>query len=794
MKSMVRVGIVLCLLVTLTGTLYVSAASENAVQVSPSNTTTPIKHLVVIFQENVSFDHYFGTYPNALNPSGEPVFNAANGTPSVNGLTDTLLNFNLNAAQPQRLDRAQALTCDQDHSYADEQKAFDHGLMDKFVESVSGGNCTNKNIVMNYYDGNTVTAMWNYAQHFAMSDNSYGTTFGPSTPGALNLISGQTHGATPTEIKNSVANGTVIGDRDPLYDDCSAGTTIAMSGKNVGDLLNAKSLSWGWFQGGFKPTATVNGKSVCGAAHQNIGGNTITDYSPHHAPFQYYQSTSNPGHLPPSSVAMIGKSDQANHQYDLSDFWAAANAGNLPAVSFLKAAQYQDGHAGYSDPLDEQHFLVDTINKLQQLPSWKDTAVIISYDDSDGWYDHVMGPIVNFSNDPNYDSLSGAGMCGVAKTGAYMDRCGYGPRLPLLAISPYAKSNFVDNAVTDQSSILRFIEDNWSLGRIGDQSFDEKAGSLLNMFNFSHPQANSPLILDPATGEPQTASTEPTCTHPASSQLSDYAVVKSTTGSSQGLANLIDNLDWTYWLGNNNPKALAVQVDYGTQLKTLSKISLFTQNPTKAPNVYFQYLDDAGHWSDIPGLSSVTDAGSSYGKHDYNVSNITSTKFRLVVENTTYLSDIGNFGDLVLCTSDASGKADAPQAPVAHQLSVESASASGGNASNLLDGYSWTDWNVSNNPTNATLDLDLGSVKTVTSFKYFSTAGSVANDVTIQYFNGTSYVTLADHVNMGNYGPYGLQNGPTFSAVKASKLRFIVNNGTHAWSIGGFGDVQVFGY
>jgi phospholipase C len=202
---------------------------------------------------------------------------------------------------------------------------------------------------------------------------------------------------------------------------------------------------------------------------------------------------------------MIGKSDQANHQYDLSDFWASVSAGNMPAVSFLKAASYQDGHAGYSDPLDEQTFLTQTINKLEQSKFWQSTAVVILYDDSDdsdGWYDHAIGPIVNQSNDAAHDALSAPGACGVAKAGAYLDRCGYGPRQPLLVISPFAKVNFVDHSVTDQSSITRFIEDNWSLGRIGDQSTDAIAGSLINLFNFGH--GNAPkLFLNPSTGERQ---------------------------------------------------------------------------------------------------------------------------------------------------------------------------------------------------------------------------------------------------------------------------------------------------
>lgn len=498
MRFLIKVAIVLALGVVLAGT--VSAAAQNRQVAKPA--ATPIQHLVVIFQENISFDHYFGTYPYALNPAGEPGFTGSSNTPPVNGLNQELLTDNPNLANPRRLDRSMALTCDMNHDYTPEQQAFDHGLMDKFVQFTSGSGCTDKSLVMDYYDGNTVTALWNYTQHFAMSDNSYGTTFGPSTPGHLNLVSGQTHGATPAVIPDTVANGTVIGDPDPTYDACSGTTTVAMSGTNVGDLLNAKNITWGWFQGGFKPSSTSGGKVVCGSAHKNIGGVLVTDYSAHHEPFQYYKSTANPNHLPPSSVTMIGKTDQANHQYDLQDFWTAVNAGNMPAVSFLKAAKYQDGHAGYSDPLDEQHFLVNTLNSLQKLPTWKNIAVIISYDDSDGWYDHVMGPIVNQSNDPTYDALTDPGMCGVAKTGAYQDRCGYGPRLPLLVISPYARENFVDHSITDQSSILQFIEDNWGLGRIGNQSFDAKAGSLNNMFDFSHGNFGNRLYLDPVTGEP----------------------------------------------------------------------------------------------------------------------------------------------------------------------------------------------------------------------------------------------------------------------------------------------------
>jgi len=517
MKSATVVLAAILISCILLGASFASAGISSAV-VSSASTATPIKHIVIIFQENVSFDHYFATYPHAMNGANGSKFTPDQHTASINGLSASpaLLTNNTNSANPFRLDPSQQRTCDITHLYSGEQKEYNGGLMDKFVQFSNpffsfnpkeSGKC-NPNQVMGYYDGNTVTALWNYAQHFAMSDNSYGSTFGPSVPGHLNLISGQTHGAIPSNIKG-VVNATVIGNPDPVRDDCSPSFLppsgiISMIGKNIGNLLNSRNITWGWFSAGFQPSIkTAEGKWTCAFTnHTSIGGSNSHDYYPDVEPFQYYNSTANPHHLPPKSIYMIGHTDQANHQYDMSAFWNAAMSGNLPGVSFLKAPTYQDGHPIDSDPADEQNFLVNTINRLQGLPEWNSTAIIITYDDSGGWYDHVMPPIVSQSSDPKSDSLLGnVGLCGHAPNGVYQDRCGYGPRLPLLIISPYAKINFIDHSVVDQSSILRFIEDNWALGRIGNQSFDGKAGSLMNFFDF--PPAThhvDKLILDPSTG------------------------------------------------------------------------------------------------------------------------------------------------------------------------------------------------------------------------------------------------------------------------------------------------------
>ncbi len=496
---------------------------------------TPIKHLVIIFQENVSFDHYFGTYPNALNPAGEPRFVAAPGTPSVNGLSNALLNFNPNlnpangagAGNPFRLDRSQSATSDQGHGYGAEQAAYDGGVMDLFPAKVGKAGppptpppniVTTNGLVLGYYDGNTATALWNYAQHFVLSDNSYGTTFGPSTPGAINLIAGQTNGVTQNinadyaVVSDGHGGLTDVSDADPVGDVCSGSAQLQMGGKNIGDLLNAAGVSWGWFEGGFD-LSIVNKNNTTGCKRSTLSlvtGVTSADYIPHHQPFQYYPSTANLQHTRPTSVQMIGKQgDAGNHEYDIHDFFDAVNAGNFPSVSFLKAPAYQDGHAGYSDPLDEQTFVVDTINFLMNRPEWKDTAVVISYDDSDGWYDHQMGPIVNQSQS-SADMLNGAGFCGMSmpvlsgiSAPSAQGRCGYGPRLPLIVISPWTRPNLVDHTFTDQSSMIRFIEDNWLWNqRIGQGSFDQIANSIDSMFTWTLPSAcYRTLILNHETGE-----------------------------------------------------------------------------------------------------------------------------------------------------------------------------------------------------------------------------------------------------------------------------------------------------
>jgi phospholipase C len=532
-----------------------AAAPVAAVSAQDALTTaTPIKHLVVIFGENRSFDHYFGTYPNAQNPVGEPTFTAAANTPAatqINNLNQlSLLTSNpnfLNTANntffagsginPFRLDRSEANTNGQSHDYHNEQLAYDNGAADLFPKFTgnngpsTGSEFGTPGLVMGYFDGNTVTGLWNYAQNFAMSDNMYTDTYGPSTPGALEVVSGQTNGGVPAngaaQGDNVIADGaggfTVNGDSDPTGDKCSStlatdNVVLGPNNKNIGDLLNSKNITWGGFMGGFNLT-TMNPNGTTGCARSTFSpvlGASKTDYTPHHNWFQYFPTTQNLAHTRPTSTALIGFTDPldatatpVHHQYDVNDFFAAVSSGNFPSVSYLKAPAVGDAHPGNSDPIDEQAFDTNIVNFLEQQPDWKNTAIIITYDDSDGWYDHAYTSPTTSSFDPTEDQLNGSGTCnatgatqGVGVTGALVNgRCGPGTRIPLIVISPYAKVNYIDHTQITQASVVKFIEDNWLGGtRLGNGSHDATTGSIMSLFNFSNGGSTPALYLDTNLG------------------------------------------------------------------------------------------------------------------------------------------------------------------------------------------------------------------------------------------------------------------------------------------------------
>ncbi|MBJ7553829.1 alkaline phosphatase family protein [Marinomonas spartinae] len=438
--------------------------------------TTPVKHVVVVMLQDESFDRYFGRYPIAENKPGEVAFHAKADTPKVAGFTKQVMTQNPNLTNPFRLAPAEP-TCDLGYGPLAQKASYNHGQNNMFVwldseapsNSINDDGCFPQS-VMGYYDGNTVHALWEYAQHYALADHFFASDYSSTASGLINEIAGGTKGVLPKRVPGVDYHDDLIGNNYPLYDDGSSGRGLVhLTRANIGDLLNQHKVSWGAFVGGFAPTSHVSGRAVMASRSLNQQGSIEPDYIPSNEPFQYFKSTSNPHHLPPLSDKTIGLSDQANHQYDLSLFWKAIRNQQLPSVSFVIPKTGQNGHVGSSSPLDEQTFLQTLMSRLQKSPQWANTAVMLVWNNSDGWYDHITPP------------KAPKGMIGL----------GYGPRLPFLIVSPLAKHNYVEHKMLDQGSVLRFIEDNWQLGRLGKHTADYYAHSLDDMFAFHQQKTTS---------------------------------------------------------------------------------------------------------------------------------------------------------------------------------------------------------------------------------------------------------------------------------------------------------------
>jgi phospholipase C len=446
---------------------------------SENGTRSPIKHTIILYQENISFDHYFGTYGHGSN--GIP----AGSTQSYTNGTATWGPY----APAQLLGTTQSRTCDVDHNYSNMIKMVDHGAMDQFLQfgndktvGTPATTCpkfetltppgTGATALANaYYTGTAgdpnapLQNYWKLASQYTLADNFFQGVYGPSTPGAQWLVA---------------ATNNTPGDPNPIGDVCNdyPASISPQNIPNLGAEATAAGTSWAWFQGGFgtcTPTA-VNG------------------YSPHHDPFQYFTSTADLTHADAFDPNL--SYPQANrHQRDLSVFDAALAgkpvAGQsvvptLPAISWVKAPQLEDGHPGYSGPALEDAFVGDLAARLKASPYWKDTALVIAFDETGGWWDHVAPPDLGgqfatwVNGQPN---LSGCQYPGIP--GAPCGEAGLGPRMPVLVVSRYAKRGFVDHQLLNTASLTKWVEWNHRLPALGVWgNRDTKAGNLTGAFRF----------------------------------------------------------------------------------------------------------------------------------------------------------------------------------------------------------------------------------------------------------------------------------------------------------------------
>ncbi|MCQ6281261.1 alkaline phosphatase family protein [Bacillus sp. EB600] len=435
----------------------IKPTSAEKLSSAETKTASPIKHTVVIFQENRTFDNYFGTYPYAqgfkpLNGTPKDVRNfkyvTGNVTRDANG---DVYNPDANGIPVypwHDTGKAAIQETDVNHSYGPMISMVDGGKMDKFYQvNHDSGKPTDTNdkglLAMSYFDYNDIPAYWQYAQHYALADNYFQPVYGPSTPGALYLVAGQSGNGSQTS-SNTNPNSQITGDpspkNGPFGGDSTNGLKYNLTYTNIGDELSAANQSWAWYAGGWD------------AAKADPTSDEAKKYSPHHNPFQYFQNYED------------GKYN--NNLKDYNNFAQDIKSGSLPEVSFIKAGYGDDEHPGtgnQSTPSAEE-FTVDTINEIMNSPYWKDTAIIVTYDEGGGFYDHVAPPTVT----PNADGLQGDG-----------------PRVPAIVISPYAKENYVSHVQYDHTSILKFLEWNYNLPALNSK--DTNANNILDMFDFKHP-------------------------------------------------------------------------------------------------------------------------------------------------------------------------------------------------------------------------------------------------------------------------------------------------------------------
>ena len=288
----------------------------------------------------------------------------------------------------------------------------------------------------------------------------------------------------------------------PYYDDCSGSERRGMlsTNKNIGNLLSDAGISWGWFQGGFTPSSRLRPAGCCNTTTNRIDGTPETAYSAHHNPFQYYAARPIRTTLAPALAQRDWPRRPSESPVRL-ELVQEGGAGGRSAGSQLPEGQSRAGWApgeliaARRAGLHREH---------HQLPA--DAAPGV---DEHGRDHHLgrfrwlvrssMGPIINPSNSGGCAHRTGTCGNGTNSLAAIQARCGYGPRIPFLVISPYARENFVDSTLTDQSSVVRFIEDNWDLPQIGNGS------STKSRAHSQHVQLQQlrtdKLILDPATGQ-----------------------------------------------------------------------------------------------------------------------------------------------------------------------------------------------------------------------------------------------------------------------------------------------------
>jgi phospholipase C len=439
------------------------AEEAPAKSTGPTGTFDKINHFVVIYLENHSFDNLYGEFPGAegiKQAAAAPPQQDQSGTayaalpqpvdPSKSS-PDPRFPANLaNAPFPIEKYIAQTdKTPDLVHRWYQEPLQIHGGKMDRFVAYSDA-----KGLVMGYW--HTVQLpLYTEAANYTLCDHFFHAAFGgsflnhqwlvaaasPTFPNAPTSTIAQLDGKGGlvsdgfVTAKGCYVVNTAFTKNAPHPPDVPAANLMPQQNSpTIGDRLSDKSITWAWYAGGWN-------NAIAG----DVDASAKAQFQYHHQPFAYYAKYAD------------GTPGRADHLKDETEFLDLAKAGNLPQVSFVKPVGVDNEHPGYANMAQGETHVLSLINAVRSGPNWKDTAIIITYDENGGQYDHVAPPGT--------------------------DKWGPGSRVPAIVISPFAKKGFIDTTVYDTTSILATIEHRWGLDPL--TSRDAKATDMANAFDFT---------------------------------------------------------------------------------------------------------------------------------------------------------------------------------------------------------------------------------------------------------------------------------------------------------------------
>lgn len=437
--------------------LAVLLLSTNVFATETSSRLENIKHIVVIYLENHSFDNLYGLFPHANGINGEtylqtdltgkpfaalpPVMNSEHKPPQIDGrFPPDLPNkpFQIEKYVP-----ADQKIGDLVHRYYQNQAQINGGRNDLFAALSDAGG-----LVMGYYDGRELP-LWEYAEKYTLADNFFQGAFGGSFLNHFWLICACTprYENAPEEIKAVLDNqgvllkdgavtsdGYAVNTLQPATSPVKPGTLPSkqlplQSAATIGDRLTENGVSWTWYSGGWNDA---------------IAGRPSPFFQFHHQPFGYFSRYSE------------GSRARNQHLKDETDLLQDIENGNLPSVSFFKPLGDKNEHPGYADLVTGEQHIAKLLARFEKSPQWKDMVVIVTYDENGGFWDHARPP--------------------------KKDRWGPGTRVPTIIVSPYAKRRFVDHTEYDTTSILRLIETRFRLQPLGER--DANAHDMTNALQF----------------------------------------------------------------------------------------------------------------------------------------------------------------------------------------------------------------------------------------------------------------------------------------------------------------------